>query len=187
MTEDGDLRAILYRTSRNRGELIAACELLGLPPESTTRAQFAAVALTKPRLARCHNGHDMLDPMNVQVYVGKDRHSARGWRIQFKCRLCRQKENSAAARRERQQATRCCQQCGTMATLRGRSRFCSPACRRTWLAASGRKTCHQEPNAPTPAQVEQMLELQAELERETRAWLRPEIQARIDALKQARK
>ena len=161
-----------------------ACRILGLPPTTSyTEASRYALALDRP--AQCRNGHDLTDPVNVNLYIGPDSKARPGWRIQYKCRLCVRE----GAKRQRERARRAapthrCQNCGTVLPIKPRKQFCSLECRHAVLAAVGKK-----PYVPemTAAQAAMLLELQGLLERETRAWLRPEIQARIDALKQARK
>lgn len=163
--------------------LRAACESLGLPPETADRAAFVEAALRKPRSPTCKHGHDMLDPANVRVRVASDRQASRGWRIWYHCRACQVIRNDDYTANERQYAVRYCQQCKAQLFRRGHSRFCSTSCRLAFQAEAGRKASLRRAVDPTPAQVDRMLELHAELERETRAWLRADIQRQLDELR----
>ena len=177
----------VWECSRNRAELLAICDDLGVSPHVTTRAELMAMTLTAKRPAQCPRGHDMLDPLNVQVYVGADASTRRGWRIWYRCRTCKREDSKRRAHYKKQTPNCKCQQCGQPVFNRGHSQFCSVGCRKVWLANCGRSTPQRDVHALSPGQLEHLLQLQADLERETRAWLRPEIQARIDAITKPRK
>lgn len=160
-----------------------ACRILGLPP-TTSYTEASRYALAMDRPAQCRHGHDITDPLSVTLYIGPDAKCRAGWRIQYKCRACSREANKRKRELASNPPTHRCQNCGTVLPSKPRKQFCSLTCRRAVLAAVGRK-----PYVPemTAAQAAMLLDLQGRLERETRAWLRPEIQARIDALKQPRR
>lgn len=93
----------------------------------------------------------------------------------YYCRLCVLERKRASNREARGR----CRTCGKVLPVVRRWAYCDTICEERRL-----RTKEQKVEIEDGVRTEQLLELHAALERETRAWMKQEIKAKIDVLMQ---
>lgn len=128
---------------------------------------------------RCGNGHDMSSPDSMRVYCY-------GGKLKWQCKQCTTDRLQKCRKLKVSRHPIPCEFCGALFQPRTITSFCTPHCRGKFAARSAkengiyREASHFDVHR---ADVEEFLQLCDKRDRETRAWIRAELDAEVDVMR----